>query len=200
MNSDMAEISRLFSIAEKKIKLVEVLDNGLLIPAINQLRYVGCHILRSYEAEGNDTLVKEELEKAKNHCKRAIYDAVEIAITHNLEEIKSFIEDYKTVVVVDIVPNYLEIREIAKTANKFLIENVQNKDHEQFLDNLDDQYKESLDIFEKLKEGAEKLNNARPEINKKLTLQRRTYMFSVLGLVVVVIGIIVGVLVRVLIT
>lgn len=79
MSVTLSEISELFESAEAKIKLIEHLDDGLLFSAVNQLRYVSFHILRFHKITDND-LKDEELRKAKNHCQRAIYDAMEIGI------------------------------------------------------------------------------------------------------------------------
>ena len=108
MSTTLSEISDLFKLAEKKIKFVENLDEGLLFPAVNQLRYVAFHLLRESEAQ-DISLKQEELRKAKNHCQRAIYDSVETGITFCLVKIHEFQEDYKLIVVADVVPAYIDI-------------------------------------------------------------------------------------------
>ncbi len=119
MSSSLSEISELFSIAEEKIKLTQNLAGELGFPAINQLRYVAFHLLRAETAVDID-VKNEEYRKAKNHCERAIYDAVESGIIYYLDKIRDFKEDYATVIIPEVLPDYIGICKEAVEANVFI--------------------------------------------------------------------------------
>lgn len=73
----LKEVERFFSESEKTIKEAERAfpDRGVSVPAVNELRYAGYHLLR-WERTKNE----EELGKALNHAKRAYYDAAELLL------------------------------------------------------------------------------------------------------------------------
>ena len=72
------------------------------IPATNELRYAGHHLLQSINEDG---MVHDEeyLRKAKSHCERAMYEAAEAGIMSALEQINDFRKDYKDIVVSEVV-------------------------------------------------------------------------------------------------
>ena len=83
----LRQIVGLFDQAENLLKEVEKVCGDLTVPSINQLRYVGYHIARAIVAQHDDSFF-DELKKAENHCKRAIYDAYEVGILYFLDGIK----------------------------------------------------------------------------------------------------------------
>lgn len=182
-----SEIDELFSYAESKIKKIEHLGSGLTTPAVNQLRYVTCHLLR-YDRSNNEKEKQEELRKAKNHCERAIYDAVEIGIVFCLRKLENFQEDYATTVVADIVPNYVEIRKTANEANEF-ISKITKDSTEDHCNNRGDRYKKCAEYFDKLDDYINTLDCARPELNKKMDRERLYVHISIATLILTLIGI-----------
>ena len=73
-------LSSLFQRAEKSVKKAEHIDDGIIIPSINELRYFGYHILIAMQNENNREEVLSEFKKAEGHAKRAIYDASEAIV------------------------------------------------------------------------------------------------------------------------
>lgn len=118
LRTQAAELVRLFRLAEKKIKLVENLNQELSIPAINELRYAGFH-MAEYLAGG--TGAEEQLRKAENHCKRSIYDAVEAGVTHQLEIIAQFQNDFRLLIISEIIPEYPEIKKKVVAARDLIL-------------------------------------------------------------------------------
>ncbi len=105
-NNKYKELHDLFALAEKKIKRVEQINHeGLSIPSVNQLRYAGRHCLDSLVSD--DEEVENNIYEAKDHCKRAIYDAMEIGIVTILEKIQIFNKDYKYITITDVLPDYI---------------------------------------------------------------------------------------------
>lgn len=190
MKPQLSEISELFVLAEEKIKLIEHLGEGLTFPAVNQLRYVAFHLLRA-DKTTDENLKKEELRKAKNHCERAIYDAVEPGIVHYLEEIRTFQNDYRMVEITNIIPNYLDISRKAEESSDFILERIKDSVSDRS-NNQGDQYQEATSLFEELKEAVKLLSYARPELNKKLKKYRLMFLVSVATLIVAAIGVIVS--------
>lgn len=73
----LGEISKLFDEAERAIKYVEDFDGVLTVPAVNQLRYSGNHLVR-YLTEADP----DELRDALKHVKRShLYGQVNIRNT-----------------------------------------------------------------------------------------------------------------------
>lgn len=86
------ELYDLFRKAELALKEVEELEKELNVPSLNQLRYAGKHLLDFLG--GKDAQNEEELQKAKRHIQRAIYDAYEAGILGILEYIDKFHNRY----------------------------------------------------------------------------------------------------------
>ena len=190
MKPQLSEISELFALAEEKIKLIEHLGEGLTFPSVNQLRYVAFHLLRA-DKTTDENLKKEELRKARNHCERAIYDAVEPGIVHYLEEIRTFQNDYRMVEITNIIPKYLDILRKADESSGFISERIKDSISDRS-NNQGDQYQEATSLFEGLKEAVKLLSYARPELNKKLRKYRLVFLVSVATLIVAAMGVIVS--------
>ena len=193
MDDLLVEISDLFALAEKKLKAIEHLAGGLSVPAVNQLRYVAFHLLRAENSIAEDEKINE-LRKAKNHCQRAIYDAVECGITHYLEKIKIFQEDYATIIIPEVIPGYIEITVLANDASAFISEITRESigDH---CNNQGDQYSQSSDLFDKLKSCCAMLEGARPELNKKLQINRIKFALAFGTFALAAIGIIAAIII-----
>ncbi len=98
------DLKDLFKLAEQYAKEVEMLRSEVQIPAINELRYAGYHILNAIDDE--ETVSEVELLKARSHCHRAMYEAVESGIMFCLDEIKDFQEKHSDVVVSEVIADY----------------------------------------------------------------------------------------------
>lgn len=158
------ELVRLFQLAEKKIKLVENLNQELSIPAINELRYAGYHMAQYLAGTG---AVGEQLGKAENHCKRAIYDAVEAGVTHQLELIKIFQHDFRNLIISETVSRYPEIKKQIKAAGDLILSPRGNtKDRSEY-------YEECSNHLEKLREANDELETYRDDLLKRLQRTNR---------------------------
>jgi len=178
--SEAEEIVALFEKAESRIKILELLhDEGLFFHPVNQLRYAGFHIVNALKTTDIDEEI-EQWKRAKRHCQRAVYDASEMALVYCLSEIEGFKNDYKSVDISPTVDNYLDIVSMARNGQE-LLESV---DHE----HREEKYQECDDMFDELKPHVDRLNDARPELNKRLKNQRRNLFFLGSGLIIAILG------------
>lgn len=152
-------MSEAFRFAERCLKLVEIqnTDDGLDIPSINELRYTAFHLIHALdETEAHEQ--KEQLRRAKRHCERAAYDAMELGIIRKLEEIRRFQKDYRMTPITNILPDYIQRMEAATAVRDFLAENTDRNKHEN--------YKKCELHYHSLKDIVQKLTTAREELNK----------------------------------
>lgn len=77
--------------ATKLAQRYGLLDLHKHVAVVNQLRYVGQHVLRAVGAVRDDGLFNKELCKAESHAKRAVNDAKDSAIIVALEYIRNFV-------------------------------------------------------------------------------------------------------------
>lgn len=158
-------IVALFDKAENKVKEVEQFAQELSIPSINELRYVGYHLARAM-CESDEHELSCQIEKATGHCKRAIYDAHEIGIIYMLERVRLFKDAYSPHAssVLEVIPAYTEELSNSNKASKFIAEIK-----EQHRDNRDDYYEVCVPHYETLRDIVERLSEAEPLINTKIT-------------------------------
>src|SRR5215218_8252570 len=101
----LADLRTEFDRAEEFCLEVQNFVDKAGIPAINELRNVGHHLLRAMDNAGQITS-QQELNAAVSHSRRACYEASEAGILTALQVIKKFKDDYATIEIGDVVPNY----------------------------------------------------------------------------------------------
>lgn len=177
------EIIDLFDKAEDKIKEVEQLSQNLSIPSINELRYAGYHLARSYTEEDPKKL-DIQIDKAKRHCMRAIYDAHEMGIIDMLKLIKVFKEEYTqfSTSVLEVIPTYTEKLSTANKASRFIAQIKENH-----RDNREAYYNDCEPHYKALRDIVDNLSEAEPLVNKNITerkendrIQTRRFVITVL--------------------
>lgn len=136
------------------------------IPAINEMRYAGYHLSLAHDVDGVLSNVPQ-INKARAHAQRAIYEAAEAGILRALREIEAFKKDYVLVSITDVVKDWLEILAFCKTARSCLgvqreVGDDRSLDHDKH-----------FEIFTKASEYAERLEESRAELNKKMANERR---------------------------
>lgn len=200
MPSLSPEIQKIFQKAERNIKKIERLGEGLAFPAVNQLRYVAYHLLRAWNSNKNEDFNHDELREALYHAHRALHDSSEIGIAYLLEYIRKFQLDYSTVVITDVVPNYLDICKRANEAKQYLSTRTDNsvKEHANGESDEIEDIKTTAERFDKyfelLEEDANTLKVARIELNKKLSSKRNAVFVTLITLTLAIIGILINLL------
>ncbi len=119
MKNRFEEVQSLYDLAKQQINQLEIMGEGLSIPAINELRYAGEHILKASTAD-TDEIKKDQLLRAEKHCWRAIHDGVELGSIIALKKLKEFQEDYKGLPVTEYIPEYQEILGLASRLQNLL--------------------------------------------------------------------------------
>ncbi|MFV1873961.1 MAG: hypothetical protein ACMZ64_11630 [Oleiphilus sp.] len=162
-----------FSEAEAHIKQAEIIDpakNGLLIPSINELRYCSYHIVKALAATDQSSQASE-LSRAKRHCRRASYDALDLGVTTLLEELYLFTAVYvkKKLVISDVISNYSEMLATRNKAQDLLSVNYKDKDKH---------FESIAEMLDKLKEIKRTLESSTDELNAKLAQNRRPILIA----------------------
>ena len=179
---DYNELHDLFSVAEEKIKTVEQLEiDGLEIPAVNELRYAGKHCLISLTSTDDDEIA-QNLYEAKDHCKRATFDAMEMGIVILLDKIRIFKEDYKYVTIPDVLPDYLENLKTVRDIQSFIAKTNR-------LEITEDDYQKIQELFDQVFEISESFEIARSELNKKIARWKWGVILPLITIALALIGI-----------
>ncbi len=179
------ELDHLFKLAEEKIKQIENLQNdGLSIPSINQLRYAGQHTLASLVAN-NEKVINDNIYEAKDHCKRAIYDAMEIGIVFLLGNIKSFKEEYRFVTITDIIPDYVKKLQRVEEIKNFIGQASRNKV---------ESFNQVQAVFDEIKQIYSEFDISREELNKKYNNYRKNFTLLLIPIFIAIFGILLTIL------
>ncbi|MDR3183273.1 MAG: hypothetical protein LBT89_10230 [Planctomycetaceae bacterium] len=179
----IGDVRTAFEKAEQYLKEDELVDCGLLIPAVNQLRYAGEHLARALcldDAEKSRNALNESL----NHCYRAVFDALEVKTQFYLGECQDFEKIYGNINITPVIPSYLEdskaVREIQNTVPKM---RRPGENRYQFWDKLEN-------LASSLQTIHAKWMDARQELNKCLKKDRRDTRRFWIGLILAVAGLI----------
>lgn len=203
-------IRRLFQEAEDDIKDAERRSLNLCVPAVNELRYAGHHVLRGLAASAPEEREEQYL-RASRHCQRARYDAVEMRLWSLLGEFRDFQEDYRSVSIPQVWPDYVECAEKFDDAMALL-----NSVKKTELGDIDDQGDNRVDLLERTREASRQLepivskaktacielnkilddrNRQELEVRRQELVGRRQIVIGIWSLVCAFIGIIVTIIV-----
>jgi len=190
------EIVKLFDQAEDKVKEVEQLDGTISIPSINELRYAGYHLARIFCKEDSAEIDKQ-INKAKSHCQRAIYDAHEIGIIYMLEQIKTFQEQYHHLpsFVIDVIPHYTESLYAAQEAADFIakIKESHRENRSEYYKQCEPYYSELNVIFKTFNVAMPLIEQKRIEAVKQDKIETRRFITNTLLIILsIIVAIILG--------
>lgn len=190
------ELVKLFDAAEDKVKEVELLDHDISIPSINELRYVGYHLARLF-CEEQPEKIDEQINKAKQHCQRAIYDAHEIGIIYMLENIKEFKERYFDFpdFVIEVIPSYTDHLRLAQAASQFIfkIKESHREDRGAYYIQCEPHYASLRKVFDTLSVATPLIEKKRSKAIRKDKKETRRFLLQtlliILSIVVAILGI-----------
>ncbi len=169
-----------FQKAEHRLKTIERsnIDEGIDIPAINELRYAASHIISTFKNSaslGGEDLIKtqkEAIRRAIRHTQRASYDAIESGILSQLYAIKSIQDDYKDIMISVVIKDWIEILGMAQKINNEIQEiNITSEKEEST--KKEENYELIYQKYMELDEHTKKFGIYRDELNKYLN-QKKT--------------------------
>jgi len=182
-----------FVAAKKRIDLINSnlkYYKKIDIPSINELRYVSFHTLKAL-TKTNHSDQDEELRRAKRHCERASYDALELGINDQIEFFEKFKETHNDVCITSIVKNWPDVCEKISQINDALAEiNRNDQVGEENFSLAEDKYHELCDITDLFPAHTTELNNKKQE-NRRLKNQiLYSIYFGFLAIILLIIKII----------
>ena len=178
-HDQFALVAETFKRAESKIKEIELYNNEIIIPSLNELRYVGYHIIQAGKTQDTD-LINEELQKAKQHAERAIYDAIEAGLLYKIEEIKNFHIKFDHIPqTTKIIDKYLDkISEVQNTLKTITL--VDKETREEKYKEIEIHYNEIINIANIFQLSSNKIIEAVYQDNKKAKQEARRFITTVL--------------------
>ena len=186
LREKLSEYKDTYNNAEAALKLFEIkTGEGLIFPAVNELRYAGQHLCRSLDAATSADAV-EEMERATRHVRRAIYDAYDAGINFYIEKCRSFKDDYKNEVPSAVNPDYVsEKKKLQDLTDTIAEEDRQEK--ETYAGIKQQQFILVRDI-------TTKWELCREELNTKIRKDKFTSRIMISSLVVAISGLIVTII------
>ena len=170
LRGTIGELRATYRAADKFAQEVSEFRDAVAIPANNELRYAGYHLLRALNDDGAATDL-EHLRRAISHCQRAQYEASEAGIGSALDKIRQFKEDYKHTPLKDIIPDYSEILQLVRTSQELLSEE-RDSESSDGSGELPDPAK-YMKAFRDLREKCHVLEDHREEVKKQVRIERR---------------------------
>jgi len=176
-----------------KVQELELYDHGLLMgllmPAVNQLRYAGSHLVRTLDSR-DLSKIESNLRQAISHCRRATFDSLEVQVRYYLGECDMFTEQFKSISIVEVLPYYPD--------DRGTVEDIRDR-LPSMLCAGDDRGKHLEDLgrdLSTLKKIAKEWANATVKLNKNLETKiyglnrehRRRVITTLLGAVVAIIA------------
>ena len=147
--------------AEDALHSLGIESGGVDTAAVNELRYAGRHLLNGLVSDDpNDQ--SEQLQRSMRHCERAIYEAYDSAIFYHFAQYDQFKDDYRRIVISDVIPDFVGIEITMKDARDFLEDARRNSD------NREDYYRIAAEKHADVSEASKTLAAAREELNKKV--------------------------------
>lgn len=181
-----------YDLADRTAKKVQKFVRLAGVPAINELRYVAHHLVNTMMPATPNVDTEKELQRAINHCKRATYEASEAGILFAFDRIAEFKEDYRSVVISSVVPDWSDILALCETVTRRIAE-TREAGEDRTPDHTDFER-----LFDQLVTVCNRLDKARDDMNKLVDKERRDARRFVWMLVPTVVAVAVAVLAMVL--
>jgi hypothetical protein len=171
LDKSLADFREVWDKAEARIKRTERLNTKLTIPAVNELRYAGYHLLRAvtYTAQsGDDDNAQQSLHKGILHCRRSTYDAVDAEAMLYLERARKFEDEYRGIVIDLPGFDYVAVRARVREARDVMGE------ARKVWESRDQYHQKMMEHCDVLKAAADSMEDASSELTKKKELAKAT--------------------------
>lgn len=185
MPHTLAEYRAEYEKADALCQEVQNFRNEAGVPAINELRNAGHHLLNALDATGA-VINQGHLDAAMAHVRRASYEATEAGIMMAIAQVHDFQRDYRAVEISDLLSDYTgRCRECQEAVR--LIEQGRQPGF-----NRDQDHVARIEVFRKIRPFAEELQLARPEALKRIEQKRTEARRFIIGTLLAVMGILVA--------
>lgn len=154
----LAGLRASFDMAERFAREVSEFRSNVPVPAYNQLRYAGYHLLKALDDRGR-VVDEAQVEKAVGHCERAMYDAAEAGLIQVVRELVLFRLEYRSIRVSEVVPTYSEMLVRARRAQALVVEGRNRRG------SVEQHVQRYMEAFRILAEDLELLNASRDDLN-----------------------------------
>jgi hypothetical protein len=162
---------------------IQAFRNEAGIPAVNELRNAGYHLLQSLP-DGSGDPDQMALASGVAHIRRATYEATEAGILFAVSIVRKFQQDYATVELHDLVADYAARCRACNEALRLVEANRQDG-----FDRAQD-HANRIAVFRAIRPFADDVVIARVEANKRLAVERRDRRRFVIGTLIAVAGIV----------
>ena len=188
-----------YNAADEQIKQCERYTLASPSAAVNQMRYAGSHLLKLINGgleNAKDFIKRESVEKATNHCKRAIFDALETLIFAQLEFISDFQDLCRSkrdveLIYPDYVSDFTALAALKERLQAFgMVQSLSDEDKKELVD-ISEQVSKLKRKILRLKIGVDKLESVEVADEVILSVQQFLLSFTatVLGTVVGIAGV-----------
>lgn len=179
------ELRSFYEQAQRYIKISEEINGEIPIPAVNELRNAGYHIVK-FIANTPEENKEYEYIRAKSHIQRACYEALDASLIFLIEIIKEFKNSYKNYPISNVIPDYHDALKAVKQAKTIL---EQGRDSSE---NRDNDFRKREECVKQLKKFTDNLDIYREEIDTRISHDKRQRWINFF--LTLISGIIVGLL------
>lgn len=179
----IVEIRELYDRADILARDVGELRSEVQIPAINELRYAGHHVLQAITDDGAVDI--EAFGKAKGHCERAMYEAAEAGIMFCLDSIEDFGRTYSDLVISEVIPDYHQRLARAQHALDLVVKGRSERA------SVEEHVAMYMAEFQVVRETMRLFDASRDDLNAKKAQQVREYRQFVIRALLVLLGVLV---------
>ena len=157
----LQEVIKNYETADGFARTVALYREAAAIPANNELRYAGHHLLQSLDDGGRAT-GEDLLGKARNHCQRAMYEAAEAGLTRAIRDVHDFQETFRNVVVSRVVTDYAKTVALARKAQDMLAQGRSDRE------SVEEHTAEYMKLFCELRDAIRVLHGSRDDLNSMI--------------------------------
>ena len=172
------DLCELYNVAEVDLKNVGRVKDVLIVTGVNQLRYAGQHLVRALTSQQPDEILAD-LDAAKRHAQRAIYDINDSAVQFYLRRIDELREtQFPRVDFAATIPSYGDIVEKVRRARASLeVTEDSQHDRAQF-------YEQAREHVQELKIAWDTFQEHQPDLVRALKRANSARLFSWLGIAI----------------
>lgn len=180
------ELHAIYDQADRLVSEVEEFIGEAGIPALNEMRYAGYHLAHSILLR-ECKFCDDQINSAVNHCKRACYEASEAGIVIALLKFREFRNDYKTIVITEVLKEWPNIQKDFRNAQKGV-----NNGRAKGEDDRSADYDVRMSTFRKLSTHCETLECVRDDLNSKVADSVSNSRRFIIGAGLTLLGIIIA--------